>query len=213
MKDFPTFQPSNQIRGSDETADFRLRAIQRPGNYPSREVAAALAGRGIPGAELHSLVLPVDAERAPRQLLEFVDEWKPGVVVCLGEAGGRARISIERVAVNLLDFRIPDNAAQQPVDQPAVDDAPDAYFQHAAHTRDVRSRGRCRRACRAVDDGRDVPLQSGELLRAASHRDRPGCAAAPASFTCRSCPSRPPASIGPCPPWRLRQWFGVLKRV
>jgi pyroglutamyl-peptidase len=95
---------------------------------PSREVVAALAGRGIPGADLHSLVLPVDAERAPRQLLEFVDEWKPGVVVCLGEAGGRARISIERVAVNLLDFRIPDNAAQQPVDQPAVDDAPDAYF-------------------------------------------------------------------------------------
>jgi len=95
---------------------------------PSREVAAALAERGIAGAELRTLVLPVDAERAPELLLEAMDAWRPDAALCLGEAGGRASISIERVAVNLLDFRIPDNAGHQPVDVPAVEGAPDAYF-------------------------------------------------------------------------------------
>lgn len=95
---------------------------------PSREVVAALAERGIAGVELRSLVLPVDAERGPQQLLEAVDTWRPDVAVCLGEAGGRARISIERLAVNLMDFGIPDNAGRQPVDEPAVEGAADAYF-------------------------------------------------------------------------------------
>jgi pyroglutamyl-peptidase len=57
-----------------------------------------------------------------------VDEHKPHAVISLGEAGGRARISIERAAVNLLDFRMADNAGAQVHDQPVVEGGPAAYF-------------------------------------------------------------------------------------
>jgi pyroglutamyl-peptidase len=46
----------------------------------------------------------------------------------LGLAEGRSQISIERVAINLADFRIPDNAGDQLIDTPIVTDGPDAYF-------------------------------------------------------------------------------------
>lgn len=49
-------------------------------------------------------------------------------MLCVGQAGGRAAITPERVAINLMDARIPDNAGFQPVDQPVVPGGPDAYF-------------------------------------------------------------------------------------
>jgi pyroglutamyl-peptidase len=48
------------------------------------------------------------------------------VVIATGLAGGRSEVSIERVAVNLIDARIPDNAGAQPSDAPSVDGAPAA---------------------------------------------------------------------------------------
>ena len=61
-------------------------------------------------------------------LLKALEETHPAAVVCLGEATRRPVISIERVAVNLLDFRIPDNAGAQTIDQSVVENAPAAYF-------------------------------------------------------------------------------------
>jgi Pyrrolidone-carboxylate peptidase (N-terminal pyroglutamyl peptidase) len=49
-------------------------------------------------------------------------------VICLGLAGGRAEISLERVAINLIDARIPDNAGKQPIDVPVVAGGPVGYF-------------------------------------------------------------------------------------
>jgi pyroglutamyl-peptidase len=55
-------------------------------------------------------------------------EHRPSVVICVGQAGGRAEVTPERVAINLNDARIPDNAGNQPVDTPVIPDAPAAYF-------------------------------------------------------------------------------------
>ena len=55
-------------------------------------------------------------------------EHKPDVVICVGQAGGRTAITPEKVAINLMDGRIPDNAGYQPVDVPIRADGPAAYF-------------------------------------------------------------------------------------
>jgi pyroglutamyl-peptidase len=75
-----------------------------------------------------SAVLPVERTGGSRALLAAVEQAKPDIAVCLGEAGGRSAISIERVAVNLADFAIADNAGHQAVDEPVVEGGPAAYF-------------------------------------------------------------------------------------
>ncbi len=95
---------------------------------PSEQVVRALAREKIPGIELHPAILPVDRVRGSEALLRAFDESQPSAVVMLGEASRRAVISLERVAVNLLDFRIADNAGAKIVDEPIVRDAPAAYF-------------------------------------------------------------------------------------
>jgi len=57
----------------------------------------------------------------------FVEE-RPDAVLCLGQAGGRRALTPERVAVNLMDARIPDNEGAQPEDEPVIPGAPAAYF-------------------------------------------------------------------------------------
>jgi pyroglutamyl-peptidase len=49
-------------------------------------------------------------------------------VIAVGQAGGRTGVSLERVAINLIDARIADNRGDQPVDQPVIHDADNAYF-------------------------------------------------------------------------------------
>jgi pyroglutamyl-peptidase len=73
-------------------------------------------------------ILPVDKDTAPAKLLEILQTLKPEGVICLGEAQKRSAISFERVAVNLLDFRIADNLGNQVMDLPVVQDGPAAYF-------------------------------------------------------------------------------------
>lgn len=55
-------------------------------------------------------------------------EYKPDAVICVGQAGGRSAITPEKVAINIMDGRIPDNAGYQPVDVPIQKDGPTAYF-------------------------------------------------------------------------------------
>ena len=55
-------------------------------------------------------------------------EHRPRLVVCTGQAGGRGAVSLERVAINVNDARIPDNAGVKPIDAPIVPDGPAAYF-------------------------------------------------------------------------------------
>lgn len=55
-------------------------------------------------------------------------EVDPDVILCVGQAGGRDAVTPERIAVNLQDASIPDNAGNQPVDLPVVADGANAYF-------------------------------------------------------------------------------------
>ena len=95
---------------------------------PSQQVAACLDGDLFGDLHIKSRILPVDGHLAPRALLDSIHKLKPDAVLCLGEAPHRPVISIERVAVNLLDYRIPDNRGRQVVDQPIRSDGPAAYF-------------------------------------------------------------------------------------
>lgn len=61
-------------------------------------------------------------------LAEALSTHRPDVVLCVGQAGGRSAISLERVAINVDDARIPDNAGNQPVDDPVRVGGPAAYF-------------------------------------------------------------------------------------
>lgn len=96
---------------------------------PSELVAKGLAEiQPVEGSQIDWVILPVDGLRAADQLLEAVRTGLPDAVLCLGEASQRPVVSIERVALNLLDYRIPDNQGNLFQDQPVIPGAPAAYF-------------------------------------------------------------------------------------
>ena len=72
--------------------------------------------------------LPVDRYRAVDIALDLIRAGHPDIVIMLGEAGGRYRITPERVAINVDDFRIPDNAGNKPRDESIVQGGPVGYF-------------------------------------------------------------------------------------
>jgi pyroglutamyl-peptidase len=95
---------------------------------PSEKVVRSLAGVKLDAINLITCILPVNGNLAPESILRTIETTSPDFVVCLGEAPKRHSISIERVAINLLDFRIPDNNGNQFIDAPVVEGGPDAYF-------------------------------------------------------------------------------------
>lgn len=95
---------------------------------PSGE-AVADAARAWAGPEtLVTAVLPVAFDAAADRLRRLIEEVAPEVVIATGLAGGRAHVTPERIAINLRDARIPDNAGAQPVDEPSVAGGPAAHF-------------------------------------------------------------------------------------
>ncbi|WP_370678823.1 pyroglutamyl-peptidase I [Comamonas sp. GB3 AK4-5] len=95
---------------------------------PSWEVARALDGAEIAGGSVHAVQLPCVFGDAVAVLDEALARLQPTLVISLGLASGRSDITPERVAINIDDARIPDNAGKQPVDEAVVDKAPAAYF-------------------------------------------------------------------------------------
>jgi pyroglutamyl-peptidase len=95
---------------------------------PSWQIARALDGETVAGARVHALCLPTAFGAALDALRAGLARHGPTLVLALGQAGGRTELSIERVAINVDDARIPDNAGAQPVDTPIVPDGPAAYF-------------------------------------------------------------------------------------
>ena len=79
------------------------------------------------GMPIRRLRLPTSFRRAGETLLEAVDAWRPEAVVCVGQAGGRKTVTPEKVAINYIDARIPDNDGAQPADVPIRADGPAAY--------------------------------------------------------------------------------------
>ena len=80
------------------------------------------------GIQLEIRQLPTVFEKSIKTLEAAVRELAPDVVICVGQAGGRASITPERIAINLNDARIPDNEENQPSDTPVREGGPAAYF-------------------------------------------------------------------------------------
>jgi pyroglutamyl-peptidase len=95
---------------------------------PSGEIARQLHGTVVGGHRVVGALLPCVFGAAITELKKQIRATKPALVICVGQAGGRAEITPERVAINVDDARIPDNAGRQPVDGPVVRGGPAAYW-------------------------------------------------------------------------------------
>lgn len=95
---------------------------------PSWLAVQALHGRQVAGYRIVAACLPTVFGESLQVLKRLLARHRPALVICVGQAGGRAAISLERVAININDARIPDNAGSQPVDTPVCDGGPAAYF-------------------------------------------------------------------------------------
>lgn len=98
---------------------------------PSAAVVQALQDHVVAGMRVMGAVLPVSFARARRQLRALLRAHQPVAVLALGQAGGRAEIGLERVALNLIDARIADADGAQPLDVPVLTGAPAARFSTA----------------------------------------------------------------------------------
>ena len=88
----------------------------------------ALHGREIGGHRVVGAQLPTVFHDSLAELEALLSRYRPVLVVCTGLAGGRGALSLERVAINVADARITDNAGAQPIDHPVVPGGPAAYF-------------------------------------------------------------------------------------
>ncbi len=79
-------------------------------------------------AEIYKIEIPTIRYQSLEKVQKAIEELHPDVVISLGQAGGREDITIERVGINVDDFRIPDNGGNSPQDEPIYIDGPDAYF-------------------------------------------------------------------------------------
>ncbi|WP_338546054.1 pyroglutamyl-peptidase I [Pseudomonas benzopyrenica] len=95
---------------------------------PSWEAVRRLDGERLGDLPVVAAQLPTAFGAALRVLGELLDRHRPTLVVAVGQAGGRAELSLERIAINVDDARIPDNAGRQPIDEPVVPGGPAAYF-------------------------------------------------------------------------------------
>ena len=95
---------------------------------PSWLVAQALHGQRCGTAQVVAVQLPCAFGDARALLRAAVAQHRPTLVLALGQASGRSDLSLERVAINIDDARIADNAGTRPIDQPVMPGAPAAYF-------------------------------------------------------------------------------------
>lgn len=102
------------------------------GNYavnPSGMIAESLAGRVVSGLTVRSGVLPVVRGETGRRVIELIARHDPAAVVCFGQGSPRqTALRIERLATNVRDFPIADNAGHRPTGEPIVPGAPTAYL-------------------------------------------------------------------------------------
>ena len=91
-------------------------------------IACVKALPEIEGVELIRLELPTVFKESAKRLNEVINDVKPDAVLSVGQAGGRPGITMERIAINVDDARIPDNISQQPIDETIQTEGEAAYF-------------------------------------------------------------------------------------
>ncbi|CAI1492615.1 Pyrrolidone-carboxylate peptidase [Thermococcus nautili] len=94
---------------------------------PSWEAVKALPEE-LNGATLLKVQLPVSFTRVREILPRLITKERPDIVLLTGQAGGRPNVTVERVAINVMDSTMPDNDGFKPEDEPVFEGAPDAYF-------------------------------------------------------------------------------------
>lgn len=95
---------------------------------PSWLAVQALHGKQVLRHKIVVAQLPTVFDASLQMLRGLLDQHRPGLVICVGQAGGRPALSLERIAINVNDARIPDNAGAQPVDTAVIAGGPAAYF-------------------------------------------------------------------------------------
>ena len=95
---------------------------------PAWEAVKRLEGLHLDKGHIVICQVPVTRYKAIDTVIAAIELHQPDVVITVGQAGGRAAITPERIAINIDDYRIPDNEGNQPIDLPIVANGPDAYF-------------------------------------------------------------------------------------
>ncbi|MEO5427976.1 pyroglutamyl-peptidase I, partial [Bifidobacterium bifidum] len=90
--------------------------------------AVKLLPESIAGVSVVKLEIPTVFTRSAMVVEEAIEREKPDYVLCIGQAGGRSAVTVEKVAINLAEARIPDNDGEQPFDTPLREDGDTAYF-------------------------------------------------------------------------------------
>ena len=120
----------------------------------------------IPGVEMIRRELPVEYFTARDLLNSMIEEFRPDCVLCTGQAGGRAKVSIERVAINLCEASIPDEAGVLLKDTPIVPGGENAYFSTYPHQKMLEKLQEEEIPRRVLLYRRRVYLQSCDVYRA-----------------------------------------------
>ena len=94
---------------------------------PAQE-AVNMVPNTIGSVEVIRLTLPTVFHKSVDLTVEAIEAHRPDAVLCIGQAGGRCELTPERIAINIDDARIPDNAGKQPIDRPICPEGPAAYF-------------------------------------------------------------------------------------
>lgn len=94
---------------------------------PALEVLKLLPNK-IDGNDIKVLEIPTAARKSIYKVEEEIKNYNPSYILSIGQAGGRSDISIERVAINIDDFRIKDNDGNQIIDEKIYEDGANAYF-------------------------------------------------------------------------------------
>lgn len=95
---------------------------------PSWELAKLFNNKKYQDYHVVSKKLPTVFYKSASKLKDYINEYKPKIVFCIGQAGGSNTIRIERVAINLNDANIPDNEGNKPTDEYICDNGINAYF-------------------------------------------------------------------------------------
>lgn len=90
--------------------------------------AVKLLPKEINGAKIITKIVPTVFKKSHEVLFETIENENPDITICIGQAGGRYQISVERVAINIDDARIEDNEKNQPIDKKIYEDGEPAYF-------------------------------------------------------------------------------------
>lgn len=94
---------------------------------PAFEAVKRVPGT-VAGAQIFTREIPTVFGKCDKVVADAIREIRPDVVLSIGQAGGRFDITVERVAVNIADGRIPDNEGNQPIDQTIRENGENAYF-------------------------------------------------------------------------------------